>query len=337
MACLKLLISLNDLASRVIFIMGNSVLFVPSVIGNSLVIYLVWRKVTLRSPTYLLMSFLALSDLLTSLFGQTSNCISLTILKDLPCNLFRAIAFMNSANCVSSLLLLSLIARDRYLRVSKRQNYLDHTSKRFAITASIACFILGMIVASLFTFDNHIIQISSTFAAAVIGSSSFIFICLKSRKITRIVQDHTKQMKAMQENAFASEKIALTRSIKVEKSVNRSIFSVIILFFVSWTPAIILMTIFTAHQVLNEPIADGYRIAFVWGTTVVYLKGALNHIIYSYRCDAIGREIRRMVGKVTRRHVVAPSTSQGKKVASAEDMAGRPKKLGITTKAWQLN
>ena len=92
MACIKFLMYLNDLASRVIFIMCNSILFVPSVIGNSLVIYFVWRKVALRSPAYLMMPFLALSNLSTSLFSQTSYCLLFIILKDLPCNLFRAIA-----------------------------------------------------------------------------------------------------------------------------------------------------------------------------------------------------------------------------------------------------
>ena len=296
--------------AQAIFLTTNLILFISSVLGNSLVIYLVWRKATLRTPTYLLLSFLAMSDLLMSLFGQSSYCISLTILKDLPCNLVGAIAFMNVANCASSQFLLSLIARDRYLRVSKRQSYLDYTSNKFAVTASIASYTVGMIVASLFTFHNRIIQISSTFAFAAIGNTSFIFICLKSRQITRIIKDHVKQMQANRQNTSASEHFALTRSFNIEKSVNKSIFSVIILFFVSWTPVIILMAIFTGHHILNEPIPDGYRIAFVWGSTVSYLNGALNHVIYSYRSDAIGREIRRMVAKLQRRSRVAPFASE---------------------------
>ena len=310
MACFKFVIYLDSWVAQAFFIATNSILFISSVIGNSLVIYLVWRKATLRSPTYLLLSFLAMSDLLMSLFGQSSYCISLTILKDLPCNLVGAIAFMNVTNCASSQFLLSLIARDRYLRVSKRQSYLDHTSNRFAIIASIASYLVGMMVASLFTFHNRIIQISSTFAFAAIGNSSFIFICLKSRQITRIVKDHVKQMQANRQNTSASEHIALTRSFNMEKSVNKSIFSVIILFFVSWTPVVVLMAIFTGHHIINEPIPDGYRIAFVWGSTISYLNGALNHVIYSYRSDAIGREIRRVVAKLLRRNRVSPFTSE---------------------------
>ena len=310
MTCFKFVIYLKGWVPQTFFITSNSILFISSVIGNSLVIYLVWRKATLRSPTYLLMSFLAISDLLTSLFGQTSYCISLTILKDLPCNLVRAIAFMNVANCASSLLLLSLVARDRYLRVSKRQSYHEHTSNRFATTASIACYLLGMTVASLFSFDNRIIQISSTFAFSALGNSSFIFICLKSRQITRIVQDHIKQIGANRQNTSASERIALTRSSKFEKAVNKSIFSVIILFFVSWTPVIILMFIFTVHNIRNEPIADGYRVAFVCASTVSYFNGALNPIIYAYRCDSIGREIRKILAKIARRNTTSPLSMQ---------------------------
>ena len=134
-------------------------------------------------------------------------------------------AFIVVAKCASSLLLLSLIARDRYLHVSKRQSYCDYTNNRFAVTASIACYLLGMTVASLFTFDNRIIQTSSTFVFAVLLSSSFMFICLKSRQITRIVQDHIKQIQANRQNTSASQHAALKRSFNMEKSVNKAIFS----------------------------------------------------------------------------------------------------------------
>ena len=310
MTCFKFVIYLDSWVGQAIFLTSHSILFMSSVIGNSIVIYLVWRKASLRSPTYLFLSFLAISDLLMSLFGQSSYCISLTILKDLPCTLVRVIAFMNVANCSSSQCLLSLIARDRYLRVSKRQNYLDYTSNRFAVTASIASYLFGMMIASLFAIDNRIIQISSTFAFAVIGNVSFIFICLKSRQIIGVIKDHVKQMQANRQNTSASEHSALSRSLNIEKSVNKSIFSIITLFFVSWTPVMILMAIFTGYHALDEPIPDRYRIGFVWGSTVAYLNGALNHVIYSYRSDAIGREIRRMVAKLLRRSSVAPSASE---------------------------
>ena len=308
MACFKYGIHLTGWVSQAIFITGNSILFTLSVIGNSLVIYLVWGKTQLRSPTCLLMSFLAMSDLLMSLFGQLSFVISIAVVKGISCTMDKALAFMHVTSCISSLLLLSLIARDRYLHVAKQQRYLDCTSNRFAITASIACYLFGMMVAAMFLFDDRTVRLLSPIAIAVIGNSSFTFICLKSRKIIRIIQDHNKQMELNCRDAI--DKTAAARSKTFERSVNKSIFSIIAVFFASWTPIIVVMTIYTVHNFLNRPIADGYRIAFSWSTFISYLNGALNPIIYSYRCDAIGREIRRIVKKITRKRSTAPSTMQ---------------------------
>ena len=309
MVCFRFIIHLTGLVHQATFIACNSILFLCSVAGNSLVIYLVWAQHTLRSPTFFLISFLAMSDLLTSLFGQSSYCTALVFLEDISCTMDKAIAAIHFTSCSSSILLLSLIARDRYLHVSKRQDYHDHTSNRFAITASIVCYFLGITVAVLSTFEDRAVKFSSTFAFAAIGASSFIFICLRSRQITRIVQDHSKQMQVNCRSSNVLGKNALIRSSKFERAVNKSIFLVIILFFVSWTPVIIFMIIFTVHNVLNKPIANGYRVAFGWASTFIYFSGALNPVIYAYRHDAIGREIRKRVAKVIGRNDTAPSAT----------------------------
>ena len=308
MACFRYGSYLPGWKHQVMFFTINSALFLCSVIGNSLVIYLVWRKSALRLPTYFLLSFLAISDLLTTLFGQFLFIISIAVIKDIDCTMDKILAFMHVSSCTSSLLLLSLITRDRYLHVSKRECYFNHTSNRFAITASIACYLFGMMVATTFMFDDRHVRLLSPISIAVIGSFSFTFICLRSRKIIRIVQEHNKQMELNCKDDF--DQTAFTRSTTCEKSVNKSVFSIITVFFASWTPIIILMTIYTVHIFLNKPIADGYRIAFSWSTVVCYINGALNPIIYSYRCDPIGREIRKIVAKFTRRRTVSQQTLQ---------------------------
>ena len=135
MTCFRVGNQLSGWISQTNFFTINSALFMFSLTGNSLVMYLVWTKSALRSPTYFLMSFLALSDLLTSLFGQLSYSISVTLFNDISCNLDKEIGFFNVSSCTCSLLLLSLIARDRYLHVSKKQDYSYHTSNRFPVAA----------------------------------------------------------------------------------------------------------------------------------------------------------------------------------------------------------
>ena len=313
MACLSPGIQLTGWVSQVIFITVNSILFISSVIGNSLVIYLVWSKAALRSPTYLLMSFLAASDLLKSLFGQLLFCVAVTIHRvDFSCNVVKPLVFMNVLNCTSSFLLLSLIARDRHILLSNGRNYLNHTSSRFAITASIVCYLLGAIVGALITFNDRSINASGIITFAVLGTSSFIIICIKSRQIMKIVKDHIRHMEANRQNTTALENTAYMRSFKIEKSLNRSIFSIIILYLISWTPIIILMIILAAMGIRKEPITDAYRVAFNFVLTAVYLNSALNPVVYSYRCDAIGQEIRRTVAKVIGRARTAPTSIQQK-------------------------
>ena len=311
MTCVKLCIQLTGWISQTVFIASNLVLFVLSITGNSLVMYLVWTKSALRLPTYILMSFLALSDISTSLFGQLSYSISITLYSDISCTVDKTITFFHLSSCTCSLLLLSLIARDRYLHVSKKQDYSNYTSIKFSIIASILSYLLGMIVASLFTFDDLAIKISSSLAFATLGTSSFIFICIKARQINRIVFDHNQRMQATCRANSILQEDASIRYKNFEKAVNRSIFSVIILFFVSWTPVIVLMAIFSVHIFFNNPISDDYRIALVWASTVFHLNGAFNPIIYGYRCDAIGQQIRRIMRKVTsRKDRVVPSSLQ---------------------------
>ena len=217
----------------------------------------------------------------------------------------KVLAFMHASSVTSSLLLLASIALDRHLHASKRQCYLNYTSNRFAITASISVYLFGMTMAVMRFFQNRAIQILGLISSVVIGKFSFTFICLKSKKIVRIVQNHLKQMELNCRGVL--DQAAYSRAKTLERSVNRSVFSIIIVFFAAWTSILIVLTIFAVHIFLNKPIEDDYRIATSWTAIPSYLNGALNSIIYSYRCDAIGREIRRIVGRIAQRGRTTPS------------------------------
>ena len=167
-----------------------------------------------------------------------------------------------------------------------------------------------MVIASLFTFDSRIMRISSTFTFALNIISSFTFICLKSTQIARIVKDHIKQMEAKRQNTSVSEQVTLIRSGNIKKSVNKSISPSLFYVSKSWILDFILMVIYIMHFILNEPIADGYRIAFLWRSTISYLNGALNHVIYAYRCEATGRGSCKIVTEVFIRNSIASSATE---------------------------
>lgn len=71
------------------------------------------------------------------------------------------------------------------------------------------------------------------------------------------------------------------------------------------------MVILTVFNIRRQAFSDNYRMAFAWGSLVSYLNGALNPIIYAYRCDAIGREIRKLVAKcMCRGSGIEPTSTQ---------------------------
>lgn len=312
MTCFKFTIPFDNMPLKIIYFILNTCLLLLSVTGNSIIIYLIWTKSILKTPTCYLISALALSDFLTAIFGQMSYYISVCFFQDVSCTVDKAITFMNASSCTSSLLFLSLISRDRFLHVSKGIRYSEHTSTKFSIIASITTCFFGMFIASLFVFENQSVRIASTFVFATLGASSFGYICIKSRQINRLVTNHVKEMQqALKRGQQGTDEDTISSYKKIEGTVNRSIFSVIILFFVAWTPVIILMIIFTFYNIIEEPIGERFRIAFAWGSLASYFNGALNPVIYAYRCDAIGREIRKVIANLAcRANRVQPVRSE---------------------------
>ena len=297
MECFKFTIPLNGTyTTRMLYFSGNIILALTAFLGNGVVIYLVWYNTKLHRPTYYFMSALALSDFTTAFLGQLTFCIEVTFKQFTSCTYDKVIAFFNASSCSSSLFLLCLIARDRYIHVAKRTLYQSHMSKTYSKRASAACFLVGIFVATLFVIEDRFTRVVSTLAFAVVASSCFTFIAVHSKRILRIVGDHIRHMhESMPKEATARQKGNVQTSEAMERAINRSIFSVIALYFFAWSPVIILMLIFTYHNIKGEHIGEGYRYAFAWCSFVSYFNGALNPMIYSYRCDAIGQEMRKLV------------------------------------------
>ncbi len=70
---------------------------------------------------------------------------------------------------------------------------------------------------------------------------------------------------------------------KVERSVDRSIIAVIMVYSISLFPMIILLVTVTIHELYERDIAPELRTTFVWTGTISYVNGALTpsymHII----------------------------------------------------------
>ena len=120
---------------QIVFAVINAVMALAAIFGNSLILAAVWKTPSLRSPSYVLISVLALSDLGVGIFIQPTyvitlstrilalsrvHCISFKILGSsiLP---FAAVSFFAvTATSVERLLALRLHLRYRELVTNKR-------------------------------------------------------------------------------------------------------------------------------------------------------------------------------------------------------------------------
>lgn len=129
MTCLPYYIGISQ-PVNIVFFLVNILCSLVSIIGNSLTTFVVATRSHLQMPRNLLLAALSVTDLFAGLVAQPIFGTYLSFFHNTnSCMLEKAIVFMSASSCASSLLLLCVIARDRYLHVAKGLQYNQHTSK----------------------------------------------------------------------------------------------------------------------------------------------------------------------------------------------------------------
>ena len=179
---------------NLIFFLINITCSIILVSGNGIVVYVVLTVKHLQNPSNYLLMALSSADLLAGGIAQplcdtyfgffgTSN----------SCNVERSCMFLSATSCATSILLLCLIARDRYLHISKGPAYNQFTSE-----SKISLLILGSRVIGLVTAASFILQGSGfrQFIGFAVFSSvqmfSFVYILVKYLHIKKYLQKHLR-------------------------------------------------------------------------------------------------------------------------------------------------
>jgi len=156
----------------------NSVLALSAAIGNGLVIAAILRSPNLQTPSFILITSLAFTDLLVGLFSCLIIVNTSYIVFNAKVNDFwLAIMFTEILTILpnfTSIFVSLLISVDRYLAVSHRQRYRQIvTKKKIILSVATACG-LSIIVVLAFTYHE---KINNFFYRALIGLLCVIIIC----------------------------------------------------------------------------------------------------------------------------------------------------------------
>ena len=265
----------------------NSVFSIATCIGNSVILYVIWKTQELHSPSYVFLFCLAASDLLVGLICQPSF-VGLKIAElgndsSVYCTLIIIQAISSWTTSGASLLTLSAVSIDRLLAVTLHLRYNTIVTVPRVIQTVVCLWVFSIIVVLLkFWITNWLVF------PLVITLITFVVTTSSTLKIFQIARRHQRQI-TQQQQSVQNNTINV---LKCRKSA-LTILYVYGLFVISYLPVFVIMLII---QTLTGMKTKTMLIAVNYAATAVFINSFLNPVVYCWRI----REIRRAVKNVLR-------------------------------------
>ncbi|XP_068757866.1 histamine H2 receptor-like [Montipora capricornis] len=267
----------------------NIALAFTATIGNVLVLYAVWKKQTLRSPSILLLCGLASTDLAVGLIVQplfiASSLIDLyTRSETLKLAFRRGSDTISFSLCGMSLGIIAGTSLDRLIAIVKPLQYPSIVTVRRVTCILLAIWAVCVVAATIQIWEKGILLPS-------IASWIFIGFCVTvtcHATIFTIVRRHRIDI---QNQARAFERADATASMA---SLRKSAFNAFIFFIVlviCYFPYLVVYIIYFAREIRDGILSRSLA------STVVFMNSALNPFLYCWRV----REVRHAMLQVFRK------------------------------------
>ena len=258
----------------------NTALASVATSGNALVLYAVWKRPALRSPSILLLCGLASTDLCVGLIAQplfiSGRYINLYSRSgNLKLMLENAYKVIGLSLCGTSLLIMTGISIERLIAIVKPLQYPSIVTSSRVTRILLAILAVNALIACTWFWDNQVLY-------AFISSS--VFICLSisiicHATIYKIMRRHRlqihSQIQAFEENTTRTSMPSLRKSAF-------NAFVVFIVLVICYFPYLVVYIVYFIGK------AGDLELWFLLCMTVVFLNSALNPLLYCWRI----REIR---------------------------------------------
>ena len=266
-----------------------------AVVGNGLVLAAIWRNPSLRTPSYILLAVLTLTDFCTGIVSVpflVANELADTFIKLSGRNMKPSVHFtmrIIAGTCFEyffnlTVLIMTLMSIERWLHMSRRSLL---TVRRLHRIIVVVFFMPTPLVV------YHLQEIYDL--AYLVTNISFVLICLFVTsvayfKVFRIISRHQQQLCAYGSSPnFAQPAINLA---KYKKSVF-SILCIVVIFYAGYLP----MTITLGLVLVFKENCSMVFLSFYVSILLVFLSSSLNPLLYLWRM----KDIRQEVGKLVKR------------------------------------
>lgn len=264
-----------------------------AVVANGLVLAAIWRKPSLRTPSYILLAGLAFTDFCTGLISQllwTVNEVSRYLDPD-QFNLsdkskwpkFYSITSSIGDGCAKyfyqvTVLLITVMSIERWLHMTSQSGL---TVRRVSFIAVI----LALLMLPLLVFPY---ERGSNFIIILLVPCCIIITSVAYFKVFRIIRRHQLQIEA---NAMSQNHVQpVINFVKYKKSVF-TILIILVVFYITYLPVII--TISLLWVVLQNPNLK--QLILHVSILLGYLSCSLNPLILMWRMKDIRDEIMKLL------------------------------------------
>ena len=286
--CEDLFTNFSSLKKKVLYLCLSLVIITVSTILNGTVLYIIKKKRRLHQPSFYLIAALSFSDLCVGLFGGTCFMLANVVEKSSKCYLESAAFFITTFFTANTTLLLCVITYDRYSCIANVKSLGMHTNKRKVKIQIIVCFVISSLTAMTHILDRCYITIALKLLTLLIVTC-FIFIGIYCWRLRKALSNYYKKKQHFKNLAGG-----------LLKGINRSVLLLVLSFAVFLFPMVCVMAILIVFHATSKhpPSIPTY---FVWCCTIGFLNSVFDPVIYAFRCDVIGKEIRKLLRKAKTR------------------------------------
>ena len=271
----------------------NAVLSPCAIIANLLIVLVIIKKVSLRSPLNLLLGCLAVSDFLVGLFVQPSYVafrLGENQHKIVPCalRLFYSTGFFICYGV--SLVTLCAISCERFLALFYPLQYRHFI--RFSRVLKLVIFIWTV---NIFLTGLQWAHNKAARGFHLVSWLVLLLIALVSQlRILPLIRRHQKQIKRHERYSHCHRNVASLMQLKFAANI-----ACIVTVYLAFNLPVLLITAF--HQIIHVDI-DTYNL-YSWAETAAFVNSFLNPLICVWRVKAIWRTIREFCCRRKQRRV----------------------------------
>ena len=254
--------------------------------GNVIILRVIWKKQELHSPSFVLLSCLAASDLVVGLVCQPFFvAYHIAELMD-DFNAYCALRIIQSISSFStigvSLATLSGISIDRLLALTLHLRYSEVVTIRKIMIIALIVWVLSTCVVLLRFWMNNWF-----FIPVVVLLVTFLVTALSTWKIFQIVRKHQRQI-SLQRRSVQRHGMNVLKCRKSTITV-LYVYGLLLLFFFPLFVTIFVES-FTGYTTTMKIVYD-------YVTTAVFINSFLNPLVYCWRIGEIRRAVRAALRK----------------------------------------